>query len=324
MIYRQEVRPFTDKQIELVKNFAAQAVIAIENARLLNELRQRTDDLDGVAGAADGDLGGAEVISVRRASLQPVFEPCWRTRSVFASARFGLSIRRRRLPLGCAACAPRDFAESCASRPHRQARHGLDASSRRSSRFTSPTFEGPGYLERDPVGRYRVRLGARTLLVVPMLKENELVGAIVIYRQEVRPFTDKQIELVTELRRAGRHRHREHAAAQRDCANRCSSRPRPLRCSRSSAASPGELKPVFEPCWKTRRTSARPDFGTCIDPKAMRFARCATESRTPGVAERNASVDPMSSPVGTARSTRGRDEASRFISPTSRPDQNLQ
>jgi GAF domain-containing protein len=74
-----------------------------------------------------------------------------------------------------------------------------------------------GYIERrDPGIVEAVELGGvRTALIVPMLKENELIGALVVQRQEVRSFTDKQIELVQKLRQPSRHRHRERAAAQR-------------------------------------------------------------------------------------------------------------
>jgi GAF domain-containing protein len=76
--------------------------------------------------------------------------------------------------------------------------------------------DDPGYREGHPLQVGAVDLGGiRTLIAVPMLKEGEHVGGITIYRREVRPFTDKQVELVQNLRRAGGYRHREHAAAQR-------------------------------------------------------------------------------------------------------------
>ena len=99
-IYRQEVRPFTDKQVELLANFAAQAVIAIENTRLLSELRQRTDDLHRIAGTADCD-------SVSSRGYQPLaFDLANRTRNlaplrgpiVPSRERAVLPARRRGVP----------------------------------------------------------------------------------------------------------------------------------------------------------------------------------------------------------------------------------
>jgi len=200
-IYRKEVRPFTDKQIALVQNFAAQAVIAIENARLLNELRQRTDDLSESLQQQTATSEVLGVISEFPGELKPVFNAVLENATRLCEATFGTLYRFENGAFWVTALrnAPPEFAAFLQGGPHRPSSAstlGRAAKSRQPTHVVDITAE-PGYLQGDPYVVEVTRIsGARTILVVPMLKESELVGAIAIYRTEVRPFNEKQIALV--------------------------------------------------------------------------------------------------------------------------------
>jgi signal transduction histidine kinase len=193
-IDRQEVRPFTDKQIELVKNFAAQAVIAIENARLLNELRESLQQQTATADVL-------KVISSSPGELEPVFQAMLANAVRICEANFGVLFRYEDGAWLAAAMfgVPPEFAEFWGRGPQRPSQRsalGRVAETKQIVHLHDVTTE-PAYVEGEPVFVAAVNLGRfRTILNVPMLKENQLIGAFAIYRQEVRPFADKQIELV--------------------------------------------------------------------------------------------------------------------------------
>ena len=197
-IYRQEVRPFAEKQIALLTNFAAQAVIAIENARLLNELRERTTDL---AEALEQQTATSEVlriISGSRGTLEPVFQAMLENATRICGAAFGSMLlcdgeAHRRVALHN---APQKFSEFSNNTP--VLRRGTAPSADRTidTKKVVHIFDLAAEEPEAPIAKLG---GARTLLSAPMLKENEAIGVIGIYRQEVRPFTDKQIALLTNF-----------------------------------------------------------------------------------------------------------------------------
>ena len=199
---RSTTRPFTDKQIELATTFADQAVIAIENARLFDEVQARTRELSESLEQQTATSEVLKVISSSPGELTPVFEAMLANAVRICEAKFGTMFLREGDAFRTVALhnAPPAYAELRRRNPviHPHPSSALPRLvATKQVVHISDILVDEGYLAGAPssVAIFETA-GARSLIVVPMLKDNEVVGAILIYRQEVQPFTDKQIELL--------------------------------------------------------------------------------------------------------------------------------
>ena len=283
-IYRTEVHPFTDKQIALVTNFAAQAVIAIENARLLNELHQRTADLTEALEQQTATSEVLQVVSSSPGDLGPVFATMLENATRICEAKFGVMqvVEGDGLRAVSFHDMPPAYAEAMRRNPvfRPVAGHPLERVA-----STKQLVHVPDVRAEQRLRGWIVELaGARTLLCVPMLKDNTFVGVISIYRQEVRPFTDKQIALV------------QNFAAQAVIAIENTRLLNELRQSLEQqtatsqvlqviSSSSGDLQPVFGSILGNATRICEADFGVLVLYENAAFQVAATHNAPPAFVE---------------------------------------
>jgi GAF domain-containing protein len=282
VIYRQEVRPFTQQQIELVRDFAAQAVIAIENGRLLNELRESLQQ----------QTAAAEVLKVITSSpgdLNAVFETLLTNAVNLCGAKFGNLFLCEGDKFTMVAMHGAPAAATEWWRNNRTIRPGPHTGLARLLKTkqvnqTEDLKAGVAYAEREPLRVATVELaGARTLVDIPLLKDDVLIGAIVIYRQEVRLFTDKEIELLKNFA-AQAVIAIENARLLNELRESLQQQTASADVLRIISSSPGELEPVFGAILKNAVSLCEATLGNLFLYNGEDFVSAAVHATSPNYA----------------------------------------
>jgi GAF domain-containing protein len=206
VLRRTAVQPFSDKQITLLRTFADQAVIAIQNVQLFKQVQERTRELTKSLEQQTATAEVLQIISSSPGELQPVFQVMLANATRLCQASYGVMWLREGDAFRSAAVhgpLPLAYVDQWRSgtlyHPTPHSPLALVTQTRKPVQVPDMR-ENRSYLDGDPLPVAAVEVaGVRTLLGVPMVKEDDLAGAIAIYRQEVRTFTEKQVDLVSNF-----------------------------------------------------------------------------------------------------------------------------